>query len=48
MPDITSGGYHYYAEVVFNGEIDNSDDDDDDKNNGNDILLRFTNGHILC
>lgn len=47
MPDIISGGYDYYAEVVSNGEIDNSDDDDD-KNNGNDISLRFTNGHILC
>lgn len=47
MPDITSGRYDYYADVVSNIEIDNSDDDDD-KNNGNDILLRFTNGHILC
>lgn len=46
MPDIISA-YDYYAEVVSNGEIDNSDDDDD-KNNGNDILLRFTNGHMLC
>lgn len=46
MPDIISGCYDDYAEVVSNGEIDNSDEDD--KDNDNDILLRFTNGHTLC